>query len=313
MLPLGKPAHASSKQSNPSRDRPEPVDTGASQPIRYQPNGLWRLRSPVGGATTLPPLGFNGELREKKTGWYILGNGYRAYNPVLGRFHSPDRLSPFDRGGLNPYTYCLGDPINYRDPTGHLAIFGLGASLLGRLATPAGALTAASIVSGVAAVAVMNKDPAIGTALLVISAASGLGAGYVSFGGRSANKLTRSNKKAAFSGTIGSARPDKPPPYDLLFPNGHPRARIDAKNAPSPHPHKTMEKLQGTTAKERKDYWPGATGQERRRQEILQHQQREQELRELEAELARVRALEAQHIRRHTRPPLQRQLGNMET
>lgn len=63
-------------------------------------------------------LGFNGELRDRLHGWYHLGNGHRIYNPVLRRFHSPDRLSPFAEGGLNPYTYCLGDPVNYTDPTG---------------------------------------------------------------------------------------------------------------------------------------------------------------------------------------------------
>ncbi|HCS44194.1 MAG TPA: hypothetical protein DIW52_15425, partial [Pseudomonas sp.] len=64
-------------------------------------------------------LGFNGELREAQTCWYLLGNGYRAYNPRLMRFHSPDSWSPFGRGGLNPYMYCMGDPVNRSDPTGH--------------------------------------------------------------------------------------------------------------------------------------------------------------------------------------------------
>jgi RHS repeat-associated protein len=64
-------------------------------------------------------LGFNGELREAHIGWYLLGNGYRAYNPVLMRFHSPDSLSPFGKGGLNAYMYCVGDPVNFSDPTGH--------------------------------------------------------------------------------------------------------------------------------------------------------------------------------------------------
>jgi RHS repeat-associated protein len=65
-------------------------------------------------------LGFNGELREKRVGWYLLGNGYRAYNPTLMRFHSPDSWSPFRWGGLNAYMYCAGDPINFSDPTGHV-------------------------------------------------------------------------------------------------------------------------------------------------------------------------------------------------
>lgn len=68
-------------------------------------------------------LGFNGELREAQSCWYFLGNGYRAYNPRLMRFHSPDSWSPFGRGGLNPYMYCVGDPVNRSDPTGHSPLF----------------------------------------------------------------------------------------------------------------------------------------------------------------------------------------------
>ena len=64
-------------------------------------------------------IGFNGELLEPHLGWYLLGNGYRAYNPTLMRFHSPDSWSPFGEGGLNAYMYCVGDPVNSSDPTGH--------------------------------------------------------------------------------------------------------------------------------------------------------------------------------------------------
>lgn len=63
-------------------------------------------------------LGFTGALRET-SGFYLLGNGYRAYNTTLTRFHSPDSLSPFGKGGLNAYGYCLGDPVNNVDPSGH--------------------------------------------------------------------------------------------------------------------------------------------------------------------------------------------------
>lgn len=70
-------------------------------------------------------LGFNGELREAKPDWYLLGNGYRAYNPRLMRFHSPDSLSPFGAGGVNSYAYCSNEPINSKDPTGHIRIKGI--------------------------------------------------------------------------------------------------------------------------------------------------------------------------------------------
>ncbi|WP_238591846.1 RHS repeat-associated core domain-containing protein [Pseudomonas abietaniphila] len=63
-----------------------------------------------------------------------MGAGYRAFNPVLMRFNSPDSLSPFGEGGLNPYAYCLGDPVNRLDPSGHLSwqsSLGLGLGLLG--------------------------------------------------------------------------------------------------------------------------------------------------------------------------------------
>jgi RHS repeat-associated protein len=63
--------------------------------------------------------GYNGELSEPDTGWQLLGNGNRAYNPLLMRFHSPDNLSPIEEGGLNAYAYCEGDPVNQMDPSGH--------------------------------------------------------------------------------------------------------------------------------------------------------------------------------------------------
>jgi len=70
----------------------------------------------------LSPLmttGFNGEVLDPRTLCYILGQGYRLYSPHLGRFRSPDNLSPFGKGGLNAYAYCTNDPVNAIDPSGH--------------------------------------------------------------------------------------------------------------------------------------------------------------------------------------------------
>lgn len=65
-------------------------------------------------------LRFSGQRKEPATGHYLLGNGYRAFNPVLMRFLSPDSLSPMGAGGLNCYAYCAGDPVNNVDPSGHM-------------------------------------------------------------------------------------------------------------------------------------------------------------------------------------------------
>lgn len=62
-------------------------------------------------------LGYNGE-RPDVFALYLLGN-YRNQNTVIMRFHSPDSVSPFGEGGINAYGYCLGDPINNTDPSGH--------------------------------------------------------------------------------------------------------------------------------------------------------------------------------------------------
>ncbi|WP_274643654.1 RHS repeat-associated core domain-containing protein [Pseudomonas serbica] len=97
------------------------VTRDGAEDIAYSPYG--HCPDDLGGSSR---LGYNGELKDMQTGWYLLGNGYRAFNPLLMRFHSPDSWSPFGEGGVNTYMYCLGNPIKHTDPTGH----GVGGSFL---------------------------------------------------------------------------------------------------------------------------------------------------------------------------------------
>ncbi|WP_238341008.1 RHS repeat-associated core domain-containing protein [Pseudomonas mosselii] len=93
-------------------DRQQSIMVAAETPRSY---------TPYGGLSTalVSRLAYCGEPQDGFTGNYHLGNGHRTYNPCMGRFHSPDRLSPFEAGGINAYVYCSGDPINYQDRSGN--------------------------------------------------------------------------------------------------------------------------------------------------------------------------------------------------
>ena len=97
----------------------------SQQPIAYTPYG-----HRLSGSGW---LGFNGERPDPVTGHYLLGRGYRGFNPILMRFNSPDSMSPFGLGGLNPYGYCQQDPINFRDPSGHVPFGRFFSRLYGRI------------------------------------------------------------------------------------------------------------------------------------------------------------------------------------
>ena len=156
--------------------------------------------------------GFNSEIKDTTSNLYHLGNGYRSYNPSVCRFYSVDDYSPFGAGGINPYTYCNGDPINFLDYDGHLSTeagiiiavslsvlfvslfsFGFGVlSFASGVVGIASFLAGASIVSGVFGVtsgavgiaqgALMETDPELASNLMIASTVFGIGSILVSFG-----------------------------------------------------------------------------------------------------------------------------------
>ncbi|EJM72119.1 RHS repeat-associated core domain protein-containing protein [Pseudomonas sp. GM55] len=111
------------------------MHTVSSQPTRHVAYSPYGHRPPGSGLLSL--LEFNGERRDPATGFYLSGIGYRGFNPVLMRFNSPDSWSPFGKGGLNPYAYCLGDPVNRRDPNGHFSFWSRFIRLVDEMPGPA--------------------------------------------------------------------------------------------------------------------------------------------------------------------------------
>ena len=66
---------------------------------------------------------YKGYIYDVETGLYYCNSRY--YSPELRRFISPDSIEYLDSesiNGLNLYAYCMNDPINYADTSGHFVI-----------------------------------------------------------------------------------------------------------------------------------------------------------------------------------------------
>ncbi|MBI4649586.1 MAG: RHS repeat-associated core domain-containing protein [Bacteroidia bacterium] len=81
-------------------------------------------RNPADGSFTNVPLsniiarGFTGHEHIDEFG--LINMNGRVYDPVLGRFLSPDNYvqAPDYTQSLNRYTYCINNPLKYKDPEG---------------------------------------------------------------------------------------------------------------------------------------------------------------------------------------------------
>jgi RHS repeat-associated protein len=92
--------------------------------LRFGGSGSYRDYGPYGqpltdnGLTVANGRGYINERYDPETGLQYLHARY--YDPELGRFLSPDTWDPTLPGvGTNRYAYCMGDPINCRDTSGH--------------------------------------------------------------------------------------------------------------------------------------------------------------------------------------------------
>ena len=68
----------------------------------------------------LNPLRYRGYYYDNETGFYYLQSRY--YDPVVGRFISPDTFASTDVTDIisaNMFAYCNNDPVNYKDDGGN--------------------------------------------------------------------------------------------------------------------------------------------------------------------------------------------------
>ena len=154
-----------------------------------------------------PLIGMHGERIDwlnSRSQLYHLGNGARSFDPMLQCFLSKDPYSPFSVGGINPYAFCAGDPVNRTDHSGYMSVsagIGLGLGILGIILgvltfglatlaamTAAGALLLAtstvlglaSSAIGITAAVVERSDPELARTLSWVSL--GLGIASVAVG-----------------------------------------------------------------------------------------------------------------------------------
>ncbi|MEG6550614.1 RHS repeat-associated core domain-containing protein [Desulfocurvibacter africanus] len=84
----------------------------------YMPFGQTRYHQ----GTNATNYKFTDQELDPETGLYYYDARY--YDPVAGRFISPDLLLPdmFDPQQLNRFAYCRNNPLIYTDPTGHSSV-----------------------------------------------------------------------------------------------------------------------------------------------------------------------------------------------
>ena len=106
----------------------------------------------------------------------IINMNGRLYDPVLGRFFSPDNYvqMPDNSQNFNRYSYCLNNPLKYTDPSGN--IFGIDDAII--------ALAAFNAVSSMMRAALDGKNvwKAGGLSLLSSAASYGIGCGFKEVG-----------------------------------------------------------------------------------------------------------------------------------
>ena len=118
------------------------------------------------------PIRYRGYYYDTETGFYYLQSRY--YDPATRRFLNADSqlAGTAQVQGYNLFAYCLNNPVNFSDPTGHWPDWG---TLLGGVVT---------VLVGIAAVAAVVGTGGAATPLVALGLASigAAGLGTIGFG-----------------------------------------------------------------------------------------------------------------------------------
>ncbi len=171
------------------------------------------------GAVDFHQRRYTGQEQDPETGLYFYNARY--YNPVLGRFLSPDSIIPGagNPQSLNRYSYVNNNPVNFTDPTGHFlfflpmlvgAVIGYAAAELTTVAIIGGIIGGAA--AGAASTAIYGGNPArnvlVGALLGGLGAAVGpplAGALAGPLGSEAAGAVASATVTGAVVGGVGAA------------------------------------------------------------------------------------------------------------
>ncbi len=93
----------------------------------YLPFGGFARHEKYGNSAETAHFYFTGKQLDEKTGLYYYGARY--YDPIIGRFVTPDTVVPSSANpqALNRYSYVYNCPLNYTDPSGNFPWLVIGA------------------------------------------------------------------------------------------------------------------------------------------------------------------------------------------
>ncbi len=95
------------------------IDSGGNVKAAYRYNAWGEILCATGELAELNPLRYRGYYYDSETGLYYVSSRY--YDPEICRWINADGFASTGQGfvGCNMFAYCLNNPVNLIDRTGH--------------------------------------------------------------------------------------------------------------------------------------------------------------------------------------------------